>query len=440
MAQQELSNGNVLNSNYQKAEPFLWFHIALLAAVPLTLVIGMLGLGVGDPVLPEWLEITVLGLPPIALPVILQWWKPLSPFSVWLFAKPLELTDDNERRILTVVKEFKTVLVAIALGVLIDAIFCKIYAGAPLVENVLPLPDGLRIIGIIWWLAFFLVSNLLLQAGAVAIRVLLRSEADLNQLNPLPIENINSAFTSLGKRSPRLLYLISDSHIQEAILEPKPKDQTQSRKDTPTVKPEVKTPEITQPKPVSETIPEEPIPIVEPVSAPNAIAPEVAIDNPVNNTSDTEVLTSDGKEPQAESPESEVTNLVETLVPITPDIEAPQSAPITEAIQVSIEVPIPTPPEPVVTNLEVPTVPTAEPESPPTEGDIVNQDAITEQLLIRTKEIIAKAEVVSPKISTEDSPTTSEENSAISSNEFNPNTETVPEIESASPTTPTSES
>jgi hypothetical protein len=214
------SNNSTLNNRYQKSEPFLWFHIALLAAVPLTFILGMLGLGVGDPVLPEWFEILVIGLPPIALPIILQWSKPLSPFSLWLYAKPLELTDDNERRILAVVKNFNTVPIAIAIGVLADAIFYQMYVNAPLVADILPLPDGLRILGIIWALAFFLISNLLLQAGAVAIRVLLLSEADLDKLTPLPLENINT-FTSLGKRSPRLLNFIPES-IGIATLETKP--------------------------------------------------------------------------------------------------------------------------------------------------------------------------------------------------------------------------
>jgi len=240
MAQQNF--GNTLTSEYQKSEPFLWFHIALLAGVPLTLIIGMLGLGVGDPVFSEWFEILVLGLPAIASPIILQWWKPLSPFSLWLFAKPLELTDESERRILAVVKDFKTVLVAIALGVVIDAIFYKIYGAAPLVADVLPLPAGLRILGVIWWSAFFLISNLLLQAGAVAIRVLLLSEADLNKLTPLPLEAISSAFTSIGKRSPQLLNFAPDAPVITKV----------------TLEPKAKTEDKIKPKPKTEAVPEVP--------------------------------------------------------------------------------------------------------------------------------------------------------------------------------------
>jgi hypothetical protein len=301
MAQQNLGNfstndpvNSLVNSKYQKSEPFLWFHVALLAAVPLTLILGMLGLGVGDPVLPEWFEITVLGLPAIALPIVLQWWKPLSPFSLWLFTKPLELTDDNERRILAVVKDFKTVLVAIALGILVDAIFYKMYSAAPIVDNALPLPDSLRILGMIWWLGFFLISNFLIQAGAVAIRVLLLSEADLNQLTPLPLENINSTFTSLGKRSPQLLDFIPDSMpeiISEAILEPKIKD-------IPKVKPE----ELPAQESFVAEVPTE-LPIISEAALriTKVIAPEPVIDN---------------LEIPSEDPESPETELEEPSAPV----------------------------------------------------------------------------------------------------------------------------
>jgi hypothetical protein len=323
MAQQNLGNFSTnapvnlpINSKYQKSEPFLWFHVTLLAAVPLTLILGMLGLGVGDPVLPEWFEITVLGLPAIALPIGLQWWKPLSPFSLWLFAKPLELTDDNERRILAVVKDFKTVLVAIALGVMIDAIFYKMYSAAPIVANSLPLPDGLRILGIIWWLGFFLISNFLIQAGAVAIRVLLLSEADLNQLMPLPLENINSTFTSLGKRSPQLLDFIPDSMpktISEAILEPKVKD-------IPKVKPEeLPAPESVIAEAELPSIPEAAVRI------PKVIAPEPSPESVIENL-----------EIPPKNPESPVTEPEE--INQTPNQSLPVVVVVTEEITIKTEV------------------------------------------------------------------------------------------------------
>jgi hypothetical protein len=314
MAQQNLGNfstpdaplNSLVNSKYQKSEPFLWFHVALLAAVPLTLILGMLGLGVGDPVLPEWFEITALGLPAIALPIVLQWWKPLSPFSLWLFTKPLELTDDNERRILAVVKDFKTVLVAIALGVVIDAIFCKMYSASPIVENALPLPDGLRILGITWWIGFFLVSNFLVQAGAVAIRVLLLSEADLNQLTPLPLENINSTFTSLGMRSPQLLDFIPDSIpeiISEAILEPKVKDIP---KVNPKELPEVPEPVIAATElptvPTESPTMSEAVVSIPKVIAPKPVAPKPVIDNLEIPSADPESPVNELKEPNQSPP------------------------------------------------------------------------------------------------------------------------------------------
>ncbi|NJM27591.1 MAG: hypothetical protein HC856_03950 [Pseudanabaena sp. RU_4_16] len=50
-----------MSSTYQKTEPFLLIHIALLAAVPFVMVLCIMGLAVGDPVLPGWLEMIILG-------------------------------------------------------------------------------------------------------------------------------------------------------------------------------------------------------------------------------------------------------------------------------------------------------------------------------------------------------------------------------------------
>jgi len=358
MAQQNL--GNSLTSEYQKSEPFLWFHIALLAATPLTLIIAMLGLGVGDPVFPEWFEITVLGLPAIALPVILQWWKPLSPFSLWVFAKPLELSDESERRILAVVKDFKTVLVAIALGVLIDAIFYKIYAAAPLVAHVLPLPSGLRILGILWWLVFFLISNLLLQAGAVAIRILLLSEADLNKITPLPLEAISSAFTSIGKRSRQLLNFVPDApSIIKVTLEPKPKVESQ----TPNLE------QLTN------------IPIPEPETPPSIISPEappelIEVQNPI-------------------APELPVSETVPTQEPIT-EIKIPEAI----ASPIISEIPEPVINDPPASELPIsPTSLTEEPNQEAPSLEVIDsktdESLISEEVSIQTE--VVTTEEVTPK-------------------------------------------
>ncbi len=198
---------SLLNQTYQVKEPFLWVHIALLAAVPFTMVLCMMGLAVGDPILPGWLEMLILGLPPIALPIWLQWSKPFSPFSLWVVAKPADRLSENQRRMLTTLKSITTTWIAVVAGVFLYVIFRQIYLAAPLAADIAPFPPLLRVLGIIWALVFLLVSSLLWQAGVSAARLLLTRTSQLNSISPYPVEQINADFLVLGKRSPQLLDL-----------------------------------------------------------------------------------------------------------------------------------------------------------------------------------------------------------------------------------------
>ena len=95
------------NSSAPKVEPslgknfFVWGNIVLMALIPWLLIQSMAGLAVGDPIFPDWFEISLLGLPAIALVTWLQWIQPISPFSLWLIAKPSEKLTEQERRALT---------------------------------------------------------------------------------------------------------------------------------------------------------------------------------------------------------------------------------------------------------------------------------------------------------------------------------------------------
>ncbi|HAX89215.1 MAG TPA: low-complexity tail membrane protein, partial [Cyanobacteria bacterium UBA11370] len=85
-------------------EPFLWIHLTGLAAVPLTLELVWLGLAVGDPLLPVWLELVLVGAIGIGPVLWMQLTRPLDIFSLLILAiKPDRLTDE-QRRLLTLFK------------------------------------------------------------------------------------------------------------------------------------------------------------------------------------------------------------------------------------------------------------------------------------------------------------------------------------------------
>ena len=203
--------------------PFIWGHIALLAGVPWLLSLSMAGLAVGDPVFPAWFEIILLGFPAIALVTWVQWQKPLSPFSLWVVAKPTESLSEHDRRILTLIKQYSngwyvTGWIAIAVAALLSVVFCKIYISAPLAQAIAPFPNWLRFLGILWAEFFFLLSNVLLQAGFSALRVQLTPESELLSLQPFAIAKIKNSFTNIAWRSPQLLKFFEDEQI---IISPK---------------------------------------------------------------------------------------------------------------------------------------------------------------------------------------------------------------------------
>jgi hypothetical protein len=219
MSQQNLGNP-LLAPTYQKTEPFLWIHLALLAAVPLVIVLSMMGLAVGDPVFPGWLEALVLGIPPIALTVWLQWQNPLYPFSLWVLAKPATELSDNQRRVLSVLRRringwYIGAWVAVFAGLFMYVVFRQIYITAPLAADLAPFPPVLRLLGILWAEVFFLMANLLWQMGVSAARVMLVPPSEFNSLAPYEVDRISKEFTILGKRSPDLLSLEPLAPIQQ---------------------------------------------------------------------------------------------------------------------------------------------------------------------------------------------------------------------------------
>jgi hypothetical protein len=192
-----------LSPTYPKNEPFLWVHLVLLCAVPLTLVLSMGGLAVGEPVFPSWFEMMLLGLPPVFFVTWLQWQQPLSPFSLWLVAKPDRQLSDNQRRVLALLKQHPNGWhtggwVAVIASAFLYVIFRQMYEAAPLAESLAPFPPFLRLFGILWAEVFFLASNLFWQSGIAAIRVLLTSPTEFDRLAPYASEKIKNDFTTLG--------------------------------------------------------------------------------------------------------------------------------------------------------------------------------------------------------------------------------------------------
>ncbi len=187
------------------SDPYLWIHAAGLAALPLCLLVCLLGLAVGDPLLPVWLELGLIAAVGIAPIVWMQWQKPFYIFSLAAVAlKPAQLTDD-QRRVLTLFKTRRSPI-WIGLGTLsLLLVLRQIYYLAPIAAEVTPFAPGLRGLGLVIAAIAFLASNLFLQVPFSVIRVLLTSQETFAATEPFAVEKIPQAFSVLGLRVNRIL-------------------------------------------------------------------------------------------------------------------------------------------------------------------------------------------------------------------------------------------
>ena len=201
--------------------PYLWVHLAGLAAVPLWLGICLWGLAVGDPWLPTWLEIGLVAIAGIAPIVWMQWQRPFNIFSLLVVTlKPESLTLD-QCRILSLMQPPKNPLV-IGLGALgLGVILVKLYDVAAIAADFAPLPPEARGIGLLLAAVAFLASNLFLQVPLSVLQVLRVSEATFAATPPFPKEKIATTFTAIGWPVKQILpELLPEERVEIPISSP----------------------------------------------------------------------------------------------------------------------------------------------------------------------------------------------------------------------------
>ena len=188
-----------------RLEPFLWIHAAGLVACPIFLGLCWLGLAVGDPLLPVWLEllfVAVVGITPI---LWMQWQRPFYIFSVMALAmKPEQLTL-KQRQILSFFKTPGNRVAGVLVAVVAVAILWQLYQAAPIAAEVTPFPPEWRIVGLIFAGLSFLASNLFLQVPVSVFRVVLTNDSKFAATEPYPLEQIRQNFSIPGIRVNQIL-------------------------------------------------------------------------------------------------------------------------------------------------------------------------------------------------------------------------------------------
>ncbi len=183
-----------------RSDPFLWIHIAGIAALPIFLELCLVGLAIGDPIMPVWLELLLIAMIGIGPILWMQWVRPFDIFSILVVAiKPEQLTSD-QRQILSRFKTPGNRVVAVVVAIALLLVLGLLYQIYPLVKfALLELPQS-RWLGLALASLAFLASNLFVQIPVSVLRVVLTNEAEFASTEPYSLERIPKDFTILGFR------------------------------------------------------------------------------------------------------------------------------------------------------------------------------------------------------------------------------------------------
>ncbi len=204
------------------SDPYLWIHLAGVATVPLWLELCWLGLAVGDPVLPYWLELLAVGAFGIVPIVWMQWQRPFDIYSLLLLAVRLEHLTPQQRQVLTRFTVPRNRVLAIATAALLATALYQIYVFAPIAAAITPFADQSRWVGLLIAAIAFLAANLFTQVPVAVASVLLTGETAFATTIPLSFEEIQQRFTVFGFPVQKILPVLIVPERKVAIAAPVP--------------------------------------------------------------------------------------------------------------------------------------------------------------------------------------------------------------------------
>lgn len=193
------------------SEPILWIHVAGLATVPIFLEICLLGLAVGDPILPVWLELAIVATIG-ALPVLwVQLSRPFSIFAVIGVAQKPEQLNSQQRKILSLINTQLNRVLAVLVAIFLVGVLWQLYRIAPIAAAITPLTSGWRLVGLLLASLAFLASNVFLQIPISVLRIFVTSETEFAATEPYPVERIPQDFAIIGLQVNQLLPQLTDT-------------------------------------------------------------------------------------------------------------------------------------------------------------------------------------------------------------------------------------
>jgi hypothetical protein len=202
-----------------RSDPYLWVHLAGVAAVPIFLELCLVGLGMGSSLMPIWFELVFVGGLGIAPILWMQWQKPFSIFSLLLLAVRSDHLTEDQRKILGLFKDPIQRILSVTVAIAMAAILWQLYRVAPIAHGVI-LPSATRGTGLLWAAIAFFFANLFLQVPMSVLRVLLLGDRTLVAAAPYPVEQIPSAFTIAGFRVQKILPELVPKPSKPVIIRP----------------------------------------------------------------------------------------------------------------------------------------------------------------------------------------------------------------------------
>ncbi len=203
------------------SDSYLWIHLAGIAAVPLMLELCLIGFAIGDPFLPAWLELFLVGAIGIAPILWMQWQRPFYIFSLLAVSlKPEQLTED-QRRLLTLFKSQRNRIAAALVPVVLLLLLQKVYGLAPIAVSASLFPGEWRLAGLAVAAIGFLACNLFTQVPVAVLAVMLHSDTDFAATNPYSLGQIRANFSVYGFRVNQILPpLVTEAPLVVATAPP----------------------------------------------------------------------------------------------------------------------------------------------------------------------------------------------------------------------------
>ncbi|XHX77056.1 MAG: low-complexity tail membrane protein [Stenomitos frigidus ULC029] len=186
-------------------DPYLWIHLAGLAAVPLLLETCLVGFALGDPLLPVWLEVLLVALVGVTPLLWMQWQRPFYIFSLMaVTVKPEKLTD-NQRRLLVLFKSQRNRVLAALVPALLIFLLWQLYAIAPIAASTVSFLPQQHLLGLLLAGGAFLACNLFVQVPVSVASVMLTDESTFAATPPYALDSIRRSFTLVGLQLNQLL-------------------------------------------------------------------------------------------------------------------------------------------------------------------------------------------------------------------------------------------